>query len=411
MIPRLDFLPVRRIAWLAAALVAAPMIGKSAGVETPASPLAWSVRSADTLLARGSDDFVYRAGGKAKWTYQSGFVLHALLRLHDATNDARYLEFVRTSIDSFVGTDGTIATYDLGSYNLDNINTGKAVLDLYRRAGAKAYELAALRLREQLRGQPRTSEGGFWHKRRYPSQMWLDGVYMASPFLAGCGAQFHDAAAFEDVARQVRLIDAHLYDAATGLYFHGWDESRKQIWANKQTGLSACFWSRAIGWYGMALIDALDFIPAQHPARADIERSFRQLCAGVLRHQDPASGVWFQVTDQGKRAGNYLEETGSAMFVYLLAKGVNRGLLDRTTTSAIERAYAGLLREFIRCDAQGRVEVTRCCRGAGLSEDRPGTFEYYISEPVVTNDPKGIAPFILAGIEVERLALPAAHQR
>ena len=203
------------------------------------------------------------------------------------------------------------------------------------------------------------------------------------------------------------LVAAHTYDPATGLFYHGWDESKEQAWANKTTGTSPNFWSRAIGWYAMALVDALDYFPADHPARPELIALLQKVCAGVVRYQDPGSGLWYQVTDQGGRKGNYLEATGSSMFVYVLAKGINHGYLSREYLPPLLKGYAGLVGQLVKVDAQGRVSLTACCSGAGLGYGRDGSFEYYVSEPIVENDLKGVGPFILAGIEWQQvLGLP-----
>jgi unsaturated rhamnogalacturonyl hydrolase len=373
-----------------------------------ATPLQWSVRMADAEMARRGTSLVRTEGGSAKWDYSVGLFTLSLVRLGEQLPDARYWQYADKVIGSFIAPDGSIAGYKVGDYNLDNINSGKTVLALYRLTHEERYRQAALLLRRQLDTQPRTTEGGFWHKERYPHQMWLDGIYMEAPFYAECGRDFHEPAAFDDVARQIRVIGAHTYDPTTGLFYHGWDESKAQPWANKVTGTSPCFWSRAIGWYAMALVDVLDYLPADHPARPEIIAMLQKLCAGVVRHQDAASGLWYQVTDQGGRAGNYLEATASSMFIYTLAKGIDRGYLGREYLPPLLKAYTGLIARLVKVDAQGRVSLTACCSGAGLGYGRDGSFAYYVGEPVVANDLKGVGPFILAGIELQRvLGLPA----
>lgn len=233
---------------------------------------------------------------------------------------------------------------------------------------------------------------------------------MATPFYAECAKLFHEpAATFDDVAKQIRLMDQHCCDAASGLFYHGWDDQKIQAWANPVTGCSSNFWGRAIGWYGMALVDTLDFFPANHPARNEIIATLQKLSRGVLKHQDPATGLWWQVMDQGGRPGNYLEATASAMFVYTLAKGVNRGYLPYEYVPAIMKAYQGMIEKFVKTNAGGQLALTQCCQVAGLGftsnggRPRDGSFDYYVSEPVVENDLKGVGPFILAGIEVQKL--------
>ena len=230
---------------------------------------------------------------------------------------------------------------------------------------------------------------------------------MAAPFYARYAAQFHEpAAAFDDIALQIRLAANHTYDPATGLFYHGWDEKKQQGWANKITGTSSNFWGRAMGWYGMALVDVLDYFPTNHPARPEIITTLRTLCAGVVKCQDPQSGLWYQVVDQGKRPGNYLEASCSGMFVYTLAKGVNRGYLPHDFESAARRGYRGLVEKLVRNDGPGRISLTQCCAVAGLGQGRDGSYDYYLHEPVMDNDLKGIGPFILSGIELQQLLFP-----
>jgi unsaturated rhamnogalacturonyl hydrolase len=240
--------------------------------------------------------------------------------------------------------------------------------------------------------------------------MWLDGIYMASPFYAEFGQIMHNPNyAYDDVAKQIRLIDEHTYDSKTGLNYHGWDAAKIQPWANPQTGCSSNFWGRAEGWYAMALVDVLDFIPTNHPARGEIIATLQKLSVGVVKFQDAKTGLWWQVLDAGDRQGNYLEATASAMFVYALAKGVNHGYLARDLVPAIERGYAGIIQNLIKADGVNSWSLTQCCSVAGLGfanaagRARDGSFDYYIAEPIVSNDLKGVGPFILAGIEVQKL--------
>ena len=370
-----------------------------------ATPLAWSERMARSAMARAGDSLACGAPG-AKWDYSPAVLALALCRLEERTGDAAYGRFAERAVGSYIAPDGEIRTYRMEEFSLDQINPGKVILALYERTGEKRYALASERLRRQLAIQPRTAEGGFWHKQRYPHQMWLDGLFMASPFLAQYGRLFHEPADFDEVARQIRVVGVHTYDSASGLFFHGWDESRSQPWADRRTGTSPCFWGRALGWYGMAMVDALDDLPADHWARREIVARLGEWASGILRYQDPASGEWYQVVDQGPRSGNYLEASGSAMAVYTLAKGVNRGYLPRSLASAIRRGYDGLVGRFLRHGKDGSVSLTRICQTAGLGYGRDGSFAYYIGEPIVADDYKGVGPFILAGIEADRLGVP-----
>lgn len=368
------------------------------------APLDWSVRMANSEMARLGDKLDWKQNAPAKWDYTAGLFTLSLLKLDSAVHDPRYVKFSQEAIGSFITPDGDIHGYKPQDYSLDNINAGKTVLALYELTGEARYKKAAERLRKQLAEQPRTASGGFWHKKRYPNQMWLDGIYMAEPFYARYAKLFDEPSDFDDIAKQILLAGEHTYSPETGLFYHGWDESHKQAWANPLTGTSLNFWCRAMGWYGMAMVDVLDYFPANHPARPQIISMLKKLCDGIVKYQDPASGLWYQVVDQGGRKGNYLEATASSMFVYTLAKGVNQGYLPRDFMPAILKGYSGIVNRLIKVADDGKVSLTQCCSVAGLGYGRDGSFDYYIKEPVVENDLKGVGPFILAGIQVQKLA-------
>ncbi len=376
-----------------------------------ATPLEWSQRLADAEMKRLGGS-LERGQGKARWDYAPGVLALALVRLGEITGHEAYIQFGTRAVASHVTADGMIQGYKAADYNIDNIPPGKVLLAALARGETNlAYTKAVQALRAQLATHPRTSEGGFWHKQRYPHQMWLDGLYMGAPFLAQYAGIFSEPAIYRDVAQQILLMDRHSYDAATGLFWHAWDETRAQSWADPQTGCSPNFWSRAIGWYGMAIVDSLDYLPVSQPEIDSIVNILQRLADGAVRWQDPGSGVWWQIPNLGTRPGNYLESSGSAMFVYTLAKAVNKGYLPREKyEAAILKGYAGLLRSFVPLQQDGTTRLTSVCQGAGLGytmadgkTPRDGSFHYYMSEPVVDNDPKGTGPFILAGIEVQKL--------
>jgi unsaturated rhamnogalacturonyl hydrolase len=416
-------LPAIVLGLLAASLLpTAPAAPVAEPVETfaGATPLEWSTRLARSELARQAGALEAGATPKSRWDYTSGLFAFSLQQLAAATGDNALRDTGDRIVTSFVGTDGAIATYSFDDFNIDMVTPGRALLEVQARQPEERLRTALATLRRQLAQQPRTSEGGFWHKLRYPHQMWLDGLYMGSPFLAAYGKAFADPTAFDDVAKQIVLIDAHLHDAKTGLYYHAWDEARKQDWADKDTGRSPNFWGRSIGWYGMAIVDVLDYLPPTQTELEEINAILRRVAGGIVRWQDPQSGAWWQVVDQGAREGNYLEATASSMFVYTLAKAINRGYLPREQyLPAVRRGYEALVREFIRTAPDGSVSLTRCCSVAGLGytnaagRARDGSFAYYVSEPIVDNDLKGVGPFILAGLEMQQLlaAKPAASSR
>jgi unsaturated rhamnogalacturonyl hydrolase len=339
--------------------------------------------------------------------------------LSEQTHQPVYTASAEKIIGSFISPDGTIATFPVppagvistspadqlvNYYSMDDIQSGNVTLRLYDLTHDERYHMALDFMYNQVKQHPRTSEGGFWHKGRYPFQMWLDGLYMGEPFYAGYAKRFQKTADFDDIANQFRLITLHTYDPATGLLYHGWDEKKEQPWANKETGTSASFWGRAIGWYAMALDDVLDDMPADHPARPALIADLNQVAVGILKYQDPQTGVWWQVVDKGGQPDNYLEASASSMFVYALAKGVNQGYLPRTDIPAIHTGYQGLIQTFVSTGPDGGVNLNQCCKVATLSAKALGTYEYYTKgEPIVSNDLKGVGPFINAGIECNRL--------
>jgi unsaturated rhamnogalacturonyl hydrolase len=371
-----------------------------------ATPLEWSQRLAISEMARQTNS--------PKWDYTMGLFTLSLLKLNGQIPDARFVKFSEDKIGSLVSPDGTVKGYKLEEFQLDAMNPGKTLLALWLTATNETSDrpwlfYACAKLVRQFETQPRTFDGGFWHKQRYTNQMWLDGIYMGAPFYAAMGHYMIEPQnAYDDVAKQFRLIDEHTYDAKTGLNYHGWDAAKIQPWANPATGCSSNFWGRAEGWYAMALVDVLDFLPTNHPARAQILATFQKTCAGIIKWQDAKTGLWWQVMDAGDRKGNYREATASAMFVYALAKGVNKNYLPREYAAAAEKGFAGIVKNLVKDDGDGKWSLTQCCSVAGLGglsngKLRDGSFDYYVGEPVVKNDLKGVGPFILAGIELQHL--------
>lgn len=356
----------------------------------------WSVRMAESVMRR------HPLLAK-KWAYEWGVALKAFEQVWLKTNDNRYYDYIKKNIDEFVGPEGDVKTYRLEEYNLDQINTGKLLFLLYNTTGDERYKKSAYLLRKQLETQPRTSEGGFWHKQIYPHQMWLDGIYMAGPFYAEFARTFGEPQDFDDAARQIILVESHTRDPRTGLLYHGWDESKSQKWADPETGCSPNFWGRAMGWYAMAIPDVLDHLPEDHSEREKLVEIFANMIGALAAVQDRSTGLWYQVLDQGGKQGNYLEASASCMFVYAMAKGVRKGCLDGQYLDVARRGYEGVLKHFVDVDDQGLVNLNRICSVAGLGGEpyRDGSFEYYISEEIVTNDYKGVGPFILASVEME----------
>jgi unsaturated rhamnogalacturonyl hydrolase len=339
----------------------------------------------------------------ARWHYEHGLLVRALAEVGRRTGQARYLSFARQWVDHFVAADGTIRTYRIDEFNLDQVNPGKLLFAAYAETRDPRYRGALQQVHEQLERQPRTASGGFWHKQIYPHQMWLDGIYMAGPFLAEFAACFEVPADFDDLARQILLIREHTLDPRTGLLYHAWDESRQQRWADPESGRSPHFWGRAVGWHMMGVVDVLDFLPLDHASRPTLIADLEATAQALLRVQDAATGLWYQILDLADRPGNYREASASAMFVYAFAKGVRKGYLGSEFMSPARRAYFGLLQDLVIVDAQGWLNLQGTCGVAGLGGDpyRDGSFEYYVSEKIIPNDPKGVGPFMLAALEME----------
>lgn len=362
--------------------------------------------AATAMTALWRDAAKNESGNPLKWTYDQGVVLKGIEGVWSNTGDGKYFKHIQQSMDFYINADGSIRTYKPEDYNIDNVLNGRILLMLFKVTGQEKYGKAATLLREQLKNHPRTSEGGFWHKKIYPSQMWLDGLYMGEPFYAEYAATFHEPEAFDDIAKQFILMELHSRDAKTGLLYHGWDESRKQRWADPTTGRSPNFWGRAMGWYAMALVDTLDYFPVDHPQRGALLAILSRLAEAVRKYQEPKSGLWYQVLDKGTTQGNYLEASASCMFVYALAKAVNKGYLPASYLKVAHKGYQGITTRFIETDANGQVNLkgTVSVAGLGGTPYRDGSYQYYLSEPVVTNDPKGVGAFLLASNEMEAVA-------
>lgn len=365
--------------------------------------LKWSERLALTLMKEHPEAYQIDDRKEPKWDYVHGLVLTSFEQLYKKTKHQKYFDYVKEYADATINTDGTIPSYKFSNYNIDMIEAGNILFNLYEATKDEKYLKAMQQLRKQLSEHPRTSEGGFWHKKVYPNQMWLDGLYMGEPFYAHYTSKFEEGKNLNDVAKQFELIQKHALDPKTGLLYHGWDESKAMDWANKKTGTSPNFWSRSLGWYAMALVDVLDYFPENHPKQKELVLYLNQL-AEALTKQQHSSGLWYQVTDMGGKAGNYLEASGSAMFSYALAKGANKGYLPKKYKEVANKAFDGITRDLVKVKADGEVIITQACAVAGLGGNpyRDGSYEYYVNEKKKDNDPKATGPFILAALELNK---------
>ncbi len=365
---------------------------------------AWAKKMAESVMQRTPKLYEDKGYG-GKWSYDYGVVLKGFANLWQQTGDPRYFQYIQENMDHFIGEDGSIRGYRKDEYNIDHINNGKLLFLLYRETGEEKYRLAANQLRDQLRTHPRTSEGAFWHKQIYPYQIWLDGLYMGAPFYLEYLLEYENQQGLEDVTKQFLLCERHTRDDKSGLFYHAWDEKRVQPWCDPETGLSQNFWGRSLGWLVMALADVLELLPETQPDYGELKRMFNELLAALRKVQDPASGVWYQVVNMGGRKGNYLEASASSMIVYALAKGERLGLLDGNWNNVLDHAFSGLIAEFVLETKEGWLNLNKNCQVAGLggADQRDGTYAYYLSEPIIVNDQKGVGAFLLACAEYEAL--------
>ena len=344
-----------------------------------------------------------RSGKPNKWNYIDGCMITACLSLYKTTGDEKFLTFSRHFLDYFVKSGGVIETYRVDEYNLDNINQGKNLFTLYDLTGKQRYRDAIETIRSQLETHPRTKEGNFWHKKIYPWQVWLDGLYMAQPFYMEYETRFNGMKGCLDSYRQFMNVKKLMRDPETGLYYHGYDESRQMYWANPETGCSPNFWLRAMGWFLVAMVDVLERMDEQlYYEYRSIMAMLKDAAEAMVRFQDPDTGMFWQVIDKPGIPGNYLETSGTALFAYAMLKGVRLGYLPKRFSAYGEKAFYGTCDKYLGVSADGKLQLSGICLVAGLggASHRDGSLEYYFSEPVVENDAKGVGPLLLAYTEV-----------
>ena len=346
-----------------------------------------------------------RMGKKPGWNYIDGVMIKAVLELYQIRHEKRYLHFADSFIDYYVHEDGSIQGYELDSYNIDNINEGKVLFTLLDHTGKRKYQKALELISSQLAGHPRTAEGNFWHKKIYPHQVWLDGLYMAQPFQIEYCNRFEDRSLYDDVFNQFDTVVRIMRDPASGLYFHGYDESKSVFWADPRTGLSSSFWLRSLGWLVMAMVDVLEQADSSRCRGRDaaLVQHVAELIEALLAWQDPDSGLWYQVVNRPELEGNYLETSGSAILSYSILKAVRLGILGLSYAGYGLRAFEGICDRYL-IDKDGHFNLGGICLVAGLGgkERRDGSPAYYLSEPVVENDAKGVGPLLLAYTEMLR---------
>lgn len=347
-----------------------------------------------------------RQGKKPAWNYIDGCMMNSLYTIYGQTGEKRYLDFIDNFVDYYVFEDGSIRGYDMETYNLDNINEGRILFDLYKENGKEKYAAATELLYKQIRQQPRTAYGNFWHKKIYPEQVWLDGIYMAEVFYTRYQAEKGDGD-FSEIVKHFQNVYGHMYDKEKRLYYHGWDTSKQAFWADKQTGLSKNFWLRSIGWYTVGLIDVLSYLPGNATAEKEaLGKIFKDTVEGLEAYIDPQTDMLWQVPNYIGREGNYPETSGSSMIAYAMMKGARLGYADKRFAAVGKRVFEGICKKYLT-ETDGKLNLGGICLVAGLGPEnnrrRDGSYEYYVSEPVVENDAKGTGPFVMAYTEIKQL--------
>ena len=370
----------------------------------------WAVSMVESEMWRNPEAWQLDFQPKLKWDYCHGLELRAMLYVADKYNRDDIRRYAISYADTMVNEDGSIKKYKITDYSLDRINSGKYLFDVYDITGEERYKKALDLLRSQFDKQPRNADGGFWHKKIYPHQVWLDGVYMGSPFLAEYALRYEEgeqqATDYADVINQMVMASYRTYDPSSRLYRHACDVSRQMFWCDPISGQSQHCWGRALGWYAMAIVDNLELLPDNCPDRQKAVDILLHIAAQLERYADEESGLWYQVMDRSGDEGNYLESSASCMFTYALYKGVRIGVLPRHYLAVANKAWDGILERFIKTDDKGYIHITEVCAVAGLGgkNNRPGDYNYYINEMKRDNDAKAVGPFILAALEVERLS-------
>lgn len=334
------------------------------------------------------------------WNYEDGCVLTACEYLYRATGDGVYRDFILTYLDPRVTDAGEIPNYEGDTFNIDSINCGKVLFFALKETGNKKYRRAIRFIMERLQAHPRCACGNFWHKSIYPSQIWLDGLYMAQPFYMAYEAAFNGYARVDDIAAQFATVRKRMFNAEKGLYYHAYDEARQQPWHNPVTGCSPNFWLRAEGWLLMAMADCIDLCADRTAVHQALCAQLDEALRGILRWRDEKTGLFHQIIDRADVAGNYLETSGSAMVAYALMKGARIGAIDASFAETGLSVYDNLITQKLR-EADGALCVCDICKvgGVGPGEKRDGSVAYYLSEPIVMNDSKGVGPVMMATSE------------
>lgn len=372
-------------------------------------------------MKRVPHSYLLDFSSKPKWSYVMGIEMEGMLDTYEHYKEGNnaILDYLKEYPAKMIDEKGNITGYKYEDFNLDNVRTAKFILRMHNLFPTKGTEKALKTLFKQLQNQPRTKEGVYWHKAIYANQVWLDGIFMGLPFYCNYAVQTMKPKKAEkylnDAVEQMVKTDYRTYDEKTQLWKHAWDETHQQFWANKEDGKSQHCWARALGWYVMAMTECLDAMPENYARRQEVIDLLNKAMKSVMKYQDKKTGVWYDVLDV-KSDKNYLESTASSMFAYVLLKGYRKGYLSEEYLKAGVKAYNGILKQFIKVNADKTISLTRCCAVSGLGPGpgpyvkkpnykRDGSFEYYMSEPIRDNDAKGVGPFIWASLEMEQQGL------
>jgi unsaturated rhamnogalacturonyl hydrolase len=365
--------------------------------------LKWSERTALSILNKYPNAWQLDGNEKPKWDYKMGFVLLGFEKLYQKTNNKKYLNYIKEYVDGMIDSTGNIKKYDIKEYNIDCLNPGKLLFNLYDITKDSRYLKIIGQLRNQLESQPRTPSGGFWHKQIYPNQMWIDGLYMAEPFYAQFTVKYEKGKSLDDIAKQFELVQNHLVDQKTGLVYQAWDESKEIAWADKQTGTSPTIWGRGIGWYMVALVETLDYFPKSHPKHKVLVEYLNQIAKNVNQYKSDI-GLWYQVADKPELYGNYVEPSASGMIIYAFAKGANKGYLASSYKTTAKKSFDSFVKEFVKVDKKGEVNVLNVSSNVGLGGKpfRDGTNYYYLVSKTKENGAIGLGAFLLSAIELDK---------
>ncbi|MBF4488203.1 glycoside hydrolase family 88 protein [Flavobacterium sp. CSZ] len=368
-----------------------------------AENLKWSERTALTILNTYPKASQIDGTKKPKWDYKMGLVLFAFEKLYQKTNHKKYFNYIKEYADELIDAQGNITDYNIKDYNIDCVNPGKLLFNLYDQTKDNRYKKVIEQLRAQIESQPRTASGGFWHKGIYPNQMWIDGLYMAEPFYTQYTVRYEKGKALDDIAQQFELAQNHLVDQKTALVYQAWDESKEIAWANPETGTSPTIWGRAIGWYMMALVETLDYYPKTNPNFKKLAGYLNQIAKSVVEHKS-ATGLWYQVADKPDLKDNYLESSCSAMIIYSLAKGADKGYISSDYKKVAQKSFDAFIATFVKKDKNGEIVISNVSSSVGLGGKpfRDGTNQYYTNSKAKDNSSPALAAFLLSAIELKK---------